>query len=58
MRTKEQVLEWLYQEIMSGNEFDEIIPGTIYTYEELMSGVPLSEVDQEVVHAIVTKYSK
>lgn len=58
MFTKEQVQAWLYLEIMSGNDFDEIIPGTIYTYEDLISGVPLSDVDQEVVQAIITKYSQ
>jgi hypothetical protein len=58
MYTKEEVLAWLRLEIMAGSDFDEVIPGTIYTYEDLISGVPLSDVDQEVVQAIITKYSQ
>lgn len=58
MCTIMQVKSWLEQEIQAGNDFDEVIPGTLYTHEDLLSGASVDELDQEVVEELVAKYNK
>lgn len=46
--------KWLEREL----ESEAFIEGTIYTYEELLGGAAIEELDSEVIEALIAKYSE